>query len=103
MPRIEVELSDEELEDLQEYSKHHPDEVKDAGEALKQMAGLMTYRAMKQKVDPDRKSSPVLIQDIGVPSVIPCNLDELLKRNNLTYNQFLRKLLTQGVVELQGD
>lgn len=103
MPKLEVEITEEELKDLEEFCKHHPDTFSNVGEALKYMAGIKNYRTMKKRFDAKRRKSPILYQDIGLPTVIPCALDEVLKKNKLTYGQFIKKIMTNGILELNVE
>ena len=89
MPKIEVELTKEELKDLQEFQKHHKDKAKTPGEALKEMAGLENYRVLKQAFDPKRKKAAASYQDLGLPTYLPCAFAEELQRNNQTFHDFL--------------
>ncbi len=92
---IPVEMDREEKADLDEYVKHHPQLASTPGEALKKMAGLRGYRAMKQMTDPDRKKPSMLPQDAGVPSMIPCGLVESIDKlgemvgRKMSYGDFL--------------
>lgn len=107
---VTVELTEEEYKDLEDFCKHHPDEAKNPGEALKKMAGLRMYRQMKKKVDKERKKPSVvayLPQELGIPTWIPCVLSEQIDAFGMTYHEYIETAIRIGghLVEraLKGD
>lgn len=106
---LEVKLTKEEYKDLEEFVKHHPKRAKTPAEALKVMAGTKMYRTMKQAVDPKRQKSPVQIpvQELGIPTFIPCAVDQLLKKRKISYKKFLTVILAKGLeifdLAMKGD
>jgi hypothetical protein len=101
MTKIEVELEPEELADLEEFVKHHPKQFKNSADALKQMAGLKMYRKLKQSTDPERKKSPILGSDVGIPSYYPCALNEILESQGRTYQDFINDAFDVGIYLVQ--
>src|SRR5258708_12107183 len=98
MKKVEVEVSDEEYKDLEEFNEHHPELKLDTpGKALKHMAGLKGYRTMKKMTDPKREKPSITVQDLGIPSVIPCALAEALKMLKMSYVEYLE--LSSKMVE----
>ena len=96
---LTVELSEEEFKDLEEFCKHHPDEAKTPSEALKKMAGLSMYRQMKKKLDKERKKPSVvtfLPQELGIPTWIPCALDEQLDALGMPYIDYIKLAILLG-------
>lgn len=90
MPKLEVILSKEEMEDLEEIVKRG--EAKDAADALKSM-GFRTYHKLKMRADKERKEPSVDLSfkflQMGFPTTIPCTLARKLKRYKLPYLDFM--------------
>lgn len=109
MTKVEVEVPEEELKDLEEFCKHHPEEAKTPGEALRKMAGLKTYRMMKEQTDKEREKPSVQLtpQEMGIPTWIPCALTEQLRALGMSYEDFLHAAIkdVQQVLEgiIRGD
>jgi hypothetical protein len=101
MTKIEVELEDEELADLEEFVRHHPNQFKTPSDALKRMAGLKMYRKMKQTVDPERKKAPILACEVGIPNFYPCALNEILDEEGKTYQDFINDTCEAAIKILQ--
>jgi len=106
MPKIEIDVSDEEDKDIEEFREEN--KLKTKGEAVRQMAGVKTYRMLKQKTDPDRKKkSFVARQDLGIPEHYPCALSDFLGEMGLTYETFINQALAEGIrtaeLALAGD
>jgi len=100
---VTVEVSEEEYKDLEEFSEHHPD-VKSPGEALKMMAGLRTYRTMKEKLDKERKKPSemaLLPQDLEIPTWVPCALGDQLRTFGMTYEEYIQRAVEDAVKWLE--
>ena len=90
MPKIEVTLSKEEMEDLEEIVKRG--EAKDAADALKSI-GFRTYHKLKMEADRKRKEPSVDLAlnflNMGFPTSIPCTLARKLRRYKIPYLDFM--------------
>lgn len=90
MPKLEVILSKEEMEDLEEIVQRG--EAKDAADALKSM-GFRTYHKLKMRADKERKEPSVDLSlkflQMGFPTTIPCTLARKLRRYKLPYLDFM--------------
>lgn len=99
---IVVEVTDDEFADLNEMVTRHPKDFPSEGDALKHMAGLAMYRQLKQTTDPERKKSPILVQDLGIPEVIPCAMWDLLNASHQTYQDFVNGIVFDGLARAQA-
>lgn len=88
MPKIEVYLSKDELDDLKEIVERG--EAKDEADALKSL-GFRTYHELKEIADKQRKEPAIEVPlslgliKAGFPTSIPCTMARKLKRRGLRY------------------
>lgn len=81
MPKIIIELTNDELEDLLEMVRLHPEKFPNTEVALKSL-GLKRYRELKQTYDPQRKR-PMAVLSLFEESeeYIPCVLNDIMEKS----------------------
>lgn len=102
MPKLEIELTEEEYKDLEEIAnKHYGGNI---AEALKEM-GLKTYRELKQATDRERRKPAVegalFLLEGGIPAILPCAFVEITQK--LGYRnpyEFVVDCIKKGLEEL---